>query len=119
VISGGGRKLFHGGDTMWHGHWWSIAEQYGPFDAAFLPMNGAINRARKAAVDVPSTLTPEQAVAAAEVLRAGVLVPIHYGVNSAVYVEHPDAVAAVRRICRERNRPVQFVAEGASIVWPE
>ncbi|HEY5757765.1 MAG TPA: MBL fold metallo-hydrolase, partial [Steroidobacter sp.] len=41
VVSAGGHRIFHGGDTLWHGHWWRIGRQFGPFDAAFLPVNGA------------------------------------------------------------------------------
>jgi L-ascorbate metabolism protein UlaG (beta-lactamase superfamily) len=119
VIAGGGRKVFHGGDTLWHGHWWTIAAQYGPFDVAFLPINGAVVKARVPIVDVPASLTPAQAVAAAEVLRARTLVPIHYGLHSpAVYEEHPEVVSAVRRLCRERGVTVQVVEEGGWVTWP-
>jgi L-ascorbate metabolism protein UlaG (beta-lactamase superfamily) len=41
VVSGGGRRIIHCGDTLWHGAWWRIGRQLGPFDAAFLPINGA------------------------------------------------------------------------------
>lgn len=41
IVSAGGRRIIHCGDTLWHGAWWRIGRQYGPFDAAFLPINGA------------------------------------------------------------------------------
>jgi len=119
VIAGGGRKLFHGGDTLWHGHWWLLAEQYGPFDAAFLPINGAVVKARAPFAEVPASLTPTQAVAAAQVLGAHTLVPIHYGLHSPnAYEEQPDVVATVRRVCRERGVTVQVVDEGGWVQWP-
>jgi L-ascorbate metabolism protein UlaG (beta-lactamase superfamily) len=119
VIAGAARRIFHGGDTMWHGHWWTVAEQYGPFDVVFLPINGAVVKARVPAVEMPSSLTPAQAVAAAEILRARTLVPIHYGLHSpGVYEEQPDVVAVVKRLCRERGVGVQLVDEGAWVQWP-
>src|SRR5919109_2360239 len=60
VMAGGGRRIFHGGDTMWHGHWWTIAEQYGPFDVVFLPINGAVVKARVPAAEIPASLKPDQ-----------------------------------------------------------
>ena len=120
VIQGGGRRIFHGGDTMWHGHWWTIGEQYGPFDVAFLPINGAVVKARLPVAEVPASLTPEQAVAATTVLRARTLVPIHYGVHSpAAYEEPADVVGTVQRLCRERDVAVQIVDEGAWVMWPQ
>lgn len=119
VIVVGGRKIFHGGDTLWHGHWWTIGEQYGPFDVVFLPINGAVVKSRVPVAEVPSSLTPEQAVAAAAVLRARTLVPIHYGLHSpSAYEERPDALSVVRRLCRERGVVVQVVEEGAWVTWP-
>lgn len=61
VVSAGGRRIFHGGDTLWHGHWWRIARQFGSFDAAFLPVNGARFGWRKPVSGLPGVLTPEQA----------------------------------------------------------
>lgn len=37
VIEAAGQRVFHGGDTLWHGHWWQIAETHGPIDLACLP----------------------------------------------------------------------------------
>jgi L-ascorbate metabolism protein UlaG (beta-lactamase superfamily) len=119
VMAGGGRRIFHGGDTMWHGHWWTIAEQYGPFDVVFLPINGAVVKARVPAAEIPASLTPDQAVAAADALRARTLVPIHYGLHSPVaYEEQPDVVSIVRRLCRDRGVAVQLVDEGGWVEWP-
>jgi L-ascorbate metabolism protein UlaG (beta-lactamase superfamily) len=40
IVSGGGRRVLHCGDTLWHGHWWKIGRQYGPFDAVFCRSTG-------------------------------------------------------------------------------
>jgi L-ascorbate metabolism protein UlaG (beta-lactamase superfamily) len=94
VIEAEGHRLIHCGDTIWHGRWYQIARRYEPFDLAFLPINGVLARLPGfTATDVPATLTPEQAVEAAVVLRARRACPIHYGLfhNPPRYVE-PDGV---------------------------
>jgi L-ascorbate metabolism protein UlaG (beta-lactamase superfamily) len=80
IIDGGGSRIFHGGDTQWHGRWAEYGRAYGPFDAAFLPINGArMNLGRLTDDGVPAVLTPEQAVIAAGRLGANRLIPIHFG----------------------------------------
>lgn len=113
IVSAGGRRIFHGGDTLWHGHWWRIGRQYGPFDAAFLPVNGARFGWRKPVSGQPGVLTPEQAVAAATILGARRLVPIHYGVSGlAEYVEVDDPIGRLRKAARDTAVEVQPVTPG-------
>ncbi len=120
VVSAGGRRIFHGGDTLWHGHWWRIGRQFGPFDAAFLPINGARFGWRQPVSGQPGVLTPEQAVAAATILGAHTLVPIHYGITGMdEYVEVADPIAELRRAARQRAVTVQAVAPGAWVEWPQ
>jgi L-ascorbate metabolism protein UlaG (beta-lactamase superfamily) len=98
VIEADGRRVFHGGDTVFHGFWWLIAGRVGPMDIAVLPINGA-------AVDfphlqpaspLPAVLTPEQAVHAAVILGANALVPMHFGLDiPPYYSEEPDVLARV------------------------
>ena len=118
VVSAGGRRIFHGGDTLWHGHWWRVARQFGPYDAAFLPVNGARFGWRKPAGDQPSVLTPEQAVAAATILGARRLVPIHYGVAGLdEYVEVEDPIERLRRAARGTSVGIQVIPPGAWVDW--
>lgn len=118
VVSAGGRRIFHGGDTLWHGHWWRIGRQFGPFDAAFLPVNGARFGWRKPVSDQPGVLTPDQAVSAAIVIGARRLVPIHYGVSGMKeYVEVDDPIGELRRVARERSVKVQILAPGEWVDW--
>lgn len=122
VVSAGGRRIFHGGDTLWHGHWWRIGRQFGPFDAAFLPINGARFGWRQPVSGLPGVLTPEQAVAAATILGARRLVPIHYGVaGMEEYVEVEDPIAQLRQAAREKSGAVhvQPVSPGAWVDWSE
>ena len=118
IVSGGGRKVIHCGDTMWHAQWWPIGRQHGPFDAAFLPINGALFGWRKPESGVPAVLTPEQAVAAAAILGARRLVPIHYGVAGADdYTEVPKAEAALRDAARKRGVTVEILKPGEWVTW--
>lgn len=118
IISGGGKRIIHCGDTLWHGHWWTIGRQYGPFDAAFLPINGAKFKWRQPESDIPAVLTPEQAVAAALILGAKRLVPIHFGVSGADgYAEAKDLRGAVLRAGKARGVNVRFVEPGDWLDW--
>jgi L-ascorbate metabolism protein UlaG (beta-lactamase superfamily) len=118
VISAGGRRIFHGGDTLWHGHWWRIGRQFGPFDVAFLPVNGAQFGWRKPVSGQPGVLTPEQAVAAATILGARCLVPIHYGVSGlAEYVEVDDPIARLRNAARDKRVRIQALTPGSWVDW--
>lgn len=118
IINGGGKRIIHCGDTLWHGHWWMIGRHYGPFDAAFLPVNGAKFKWRQPVSDVPAVLTPEQAVAAALILGAKRLVPIHFGVTGAEnYEEVEDVRGAVLRAGKARGVDISFVEPGDWLDW--
>jgi L-ascorbate metabolism protein UlaG (beta-lactamase superfamily) len=118
VVSAGGRRIFHGGDTLWHGYWWRIGRQFGPFDAAFLPINGARFGWRKPVSGLPGVLTPEQAVAAATILGARRLVPIHYGISGIdEYVEVDDAIGRLDAAARGSSLEIQRLAPGAWVDW--
>ncbi|MCI0607191.1 MBL fold metallo-hydrolase [bacterium] len=118
IVSGGGRKIIHCGDTMWHGLWWQIGKQLGPFDAAFLPINGAKFLWRAPNSNVPAVMTPEHAVAAGVVLGARLAIPIHYGVSGAdSYEEQQDAEATFVKIAKTRNLPVEIVKPGEWLKW--
>ena len=118
VVSGGGRRIIHCGDTLWHGSWWHIGRQLGPFDAAFLPINGARFAWRKPVSDIPAVLTPEQAVAAAVVLGARLVVPIHYGmVGAESYTEVPDSEKLLLAAARKRKVDVEILHPGQWLTW--
>lgn len=93
IIDGGGKRIIHCGDTLWHGGWWDYARAYGPYDAAFLPINGFRQQeGRYSNVTQPMSLTAEQAISAARILRARITVPIHYGASGdPAYVEEREA----------------------------
>ena len=118
VVSAAGRRILHCGDTLWHGAWWRIGRTYEPFDAAFLPINGARFEWRKPVSDVPAVLTPEQAVAAAVIVGAKLVVPIHYGVSGAEgYKELPECEKLLRAAAQRRGIAVEVVAPGDWLSW--
>lgn len=97
VVAADGQRIFHGGDTVFHGLWWLIAGRFGPFDAAFLPINGAaVNFGHlQPPSPLPAVLTPEQAALAGTILRARHCVPIHYGIDQPpFYTEVADPLGA-------------------------
>ncbi|WP_245719948.1 MBL fold metallo-hydrolase [Nocardia uniformis] len=79
VVQAEGQRVFHGGDTMFHGYWWLIARRFSPFDAVFLPANGAVVDAPhlRPPSPLPAAMDPRQAAAAAEILDARYAVPMH------------------------------------------
>lgn len=118
IVTGGGRRILHCGDTIWHGGWWQIGRQYGPFDAAFLPINGAKFSWRQPASNIPAVLTPEQAVAAGVVAGAKLVIPIHYGVSgSEGYEEYPNAEATFIEAAKKRKVPVEVLKPGDWSKW--
>lgn len=117
VVAAGGQRIFHGGDTMFHGYWWSIAARYGPFDAAFLPINGAAVALPhlQPASPLPAVLTPGQAVVAGAILQARQVIPIHYGIHRPpFYVEVEDPATAFRSTAREFGVNARMLAPGES-----
>lgn len=98
VVEAGGVRILHAGDTVHHGAWWLIAMRLGPFDAVFLPVNGARVSFphRQPPSPLPASMDPQQAAAAAAVLRARLAVPIHYDTlhRPPVYAQVDEPAAA-------------------------
>lgn len=101
VVAADGRRVVHCGDTMFHGWWWLAAIRHGPFDAAFLPVNGATVDLphRQPAIPLPVDMDPRQAAAAARALGARLAVPIHYDAfhRPPVYAQVDDPAGAFAR----------------------
>ena len=115
VIAVDGRRFIHAGDTLWHGKWELFGAQFGPFDAAFLPVNGALV-GDDLEYGIPRVMTPREAVAAALALRARTLVPIHYGMDDPPgYVESPQALQHALRLARERGLTATHLRPGSSL----
>ncbi len=117
IVEGAGTRIIYCGDTMWHGNWWQIARDHGPFDVAFLPVNGVVAQFEGYEANVPVTLTPEQAVEAAVVLGASAACGIHYELfnNPPVYVEQPNIAERFRRAAEARGITAYLVGDGEAV----
>lgn len=117
VVEADGKRVFHGGDTVFHGYWWLIARRAGPIDLAVLPINGAaVDTAHtQPSSPLPAVLTPEQAAQAGALLNAQVLVPMHFGVHQPPeYVEERDAVNRFAASAGRLGMDVLTLAPGES-----
>ncbi len=105
IVECGGRRIIHCGDSLFHGSWWRIAHRFGPFDAAFLPVNAPVCEWPHLQPPSPieATMTPEEAAVAANIVRAKEVVPIHYGSlnNAKLYAETAHPVERLRDKARE------------------
>lgn len=122
VIEADGQRVFHGGDTIFHGYWWLIARRAGPIDVAVLPINGAVVNVPhlQPPSPLPAVMTPEQALQAALILRAKALVPIHFGVDQPpIYVEQSDAVNRLLAAANQGRLGILALAPGDSLDMAE
>jgi L-ascorbate metabolism protein UlaG (beta-lactamase superfamily) len=103
AVAAEGRKVVHCGDTGFHGWWWLMKMRHGPFDAAFLPVNGPVVDLphRQPHSTLPAAMDPRQAAEAAALLQAALAIPIHYDT-----LHHPPIYAQV-------DRPADTFAETA------
>jgi L-ascorbate metabolism protein UlaG (beta-lactamase superfamily) len=117
VIEGGGKKIIHCGDSLWHGYWCRIGRKYGPFDATFLCINGVImTYPGLASSGIPADLTAEQAAAAGMLLGARTVCPIHYGTfNSPQYCEPTNVEQTFVFAAHGRGLATQIVSPGDSL----
>lgn len=112
IVARGDRKFLHAGDTLWHGKWDLIADQHGPFDVVFLPINGA-RILREPMQETPGVLTPAQAIDAAVLLGADWVVPIHYGGHAPPdYLEVPRPLENLLAEAKRRGVAVQTLKPG-------
>jgi L-ascorbate metabolism protein UlaG (beta-lactamase superfamily) len=119
VISDGKHTVLHGGDTNWHGYWWTFAQRFGPIAAAFLPVNGVVGALPGQAIisEMSGTMNPEQAVTATRILGGGVLVPIHYGLfhHPPGYNEFPDVENSLNYAASKQGVQLRKLIDGEII----
>jgi len=117
-VDGGGRRIIHCGDTLWHGAWWDIARAYGPFDAAFLPINGARPLGGQIPdPGLPMVMNAEQAAAAAAALGARLAIPVHYGaVSTPEYIQDLDAESRFLAAAAAKGIATRVLKPGGQLV---
>ena len=112
-------RVLHLGDTIFHSYWWRIARRHGPFDLVLAPINGAVVSFPHMRPSSPlaSTMEPEQAALAGELLGARAVVPIHYDGYSAEHLYEPVAQARERFLAASAGRAArpEVLELGASI----
>jgi L-ascorbate metabolism protein UlaG (beta-lactamase superfamily) len=111
AVEADGRRIVHCGDTLFHGWWWRAALRAGPFDAALLPINGAVLDFpwRQPPSPLPGAMTPEEAAVAARALGARRVVPMHYGAFDLdpYYRSIPDALERFSAAAGDLGRPLE------------
>ncbi|HWH93546.1 MAG TPA: MBL fold metallo-hydrolase [Baekduia sp.] len=116
VVEADGTRIYHGGDTLYHGWWWRARMRTGDVDYAFLPANGPL-------VDLPhrrpgsprnAVMSPAEAAAAAYVLGARVAIPIHYDTihHPPIYVQADDPAGTFVREAEALGVTARVVAPG-------
>ena len=75
LIRAAGKLIYFAGDTAYGGHFEAIEARFGPIDIALMP----IGAYKPAYMMAQSHVNPHEAAKAANVLRAGHLLPMHYG----------------------------------------
>lgn len=82
IVDDGNTKIFHGGDTIWHNRFWKLGRENEGIDYVFLPVNGVVVNFGIIGLEyspIAASLNLKEAFAAARLLHARKLVPIHYG----------------------------------------
>ena len=75
LIRANDKLLYFAGDTAYADHFEAIEQRFGPIDVALMP----IGAYKPAYMMAKSHVNPHEAAKAANVLRAGHVVPMHYG----------------------------------------
>jgi L-ascorbate metabolism protein UlaG (beta-lactamase superfamily) len=94
VVEADGVRIYHAGDTLFHGWWWRARMRLGDIDFAFLPINGPVVSLPHRQPGSPrnAVLSPSDAAAAALLLGAREAIPIHYDTinNPPIYTQADD-----------------------------
>lgn len=110
-------KIFHGGDTIWHNQFWKLGKENEGIDYAFLPVNGVVVDFGVVGLEyspVPASLDLEQAFAAAHLLHAKKLVPIHYDLfeHEKFYIPKKFDEGDLVRVSKETKQEYLILKDG-------
>ncbi|MET3035734.1 MBL fold metallo-hydrolase [Chryseobacterium sp. NRRL B-14859] len=114
-------KIFHGGDTIWHNQFWKLGKENENIDYAFLPVNGVVVNFEVIGLEycpVPASLNLKEAFAAAHLLHAKKLVPIHYGLfaHEKFYVPQIFDEKDLEKTSEETGQEYDIVKDGEILI---
>ncbi len=111
------KLIYFAGDTAYGPHLEQIEQQFGPLDIVLMP----IGAYKPAFMMEQSHVNPQQAAKAVNVLRAGHLVPMHYGTFDLSDEPPSEPLALLRQIAAAGNlRPdLHAPAVGEVLGWPD
>src|SRR3954454_18081130 len=116
VVEADGVRIFHGGDTLYHGWWWRARMRTGDIDYAFLPVNGPLVSLppRQPASPLGAVMDGAQAAAAAQLLGAREAIPIHYDTinNPPIYTQLEAPLGGFLAAARGRGVRARAVQPG-------
>lgn len=122
AVEAEGQRILHCGDTVFHGWWWLATRRHGPFDVAFLPVNGPVVNVpgRQPQSALPAAMDPRQAAEAATLLQARLAIPIHYDTleNPPVYTQVKRPAEQFVAAARARGVPARVIAPGDELRSP-
>lgn len=121
IVSDGRTKIFHGGDTIWHNQFWNLGKENEPIDYAFLPANGVVVNFEIIGLEyspVPASLSLKEAFAAARLLHARKLVPIHYGLfaHEKCYIPQLFDDHDLKHLSEEIGQEYMILKDGAVLM---
>ncbi|MDG4654524.1 MBL fold metallo-hydrolase [Chryseobacterium arthrosphaerae] len=121
IVDDGGTKIFHGGDTIWHNQFWKLGKENENIDYAFLPVNGVVVNFEIIGLEyspVPASLNLKEAFAAAHLLHAKKLVPIHYGLfkHEKCYIPQVFDDQDLENVSKEVGQEYMILKDGAALV---
>nr|WP_315033761.1 MBL fold metallo-hydrolase [uncultured Chryseobacterium sp.] len=116
-------KIFHGGDTIWHNQFWKLGKENPNIDYAFLPVNGVVVNFEIIGLEyspVPASLNLKEAFAAAHLLHAKYMVPIHYGLfaHEKCYIPQLFDDKDVQKTSEETGQKYLILKDGKVLIRP-
>ena len=110
VIQGKTKNIYFSGDGGYGKHFKTIGEKYGDFDIALMEC-GQYN-----VLWADVHLMPEQTVAAAQDVKAKMMVPIHWGAFTLAMHSWTDPIERVTKEAKEMNMPIATPQIGEPII---
>jgi L-ascorbate metabolism protein UlaG (beta-lactamase superfamily) len=119
VVEADGVRIYHAGDTLYHGSWWRARMRTGDIDYAFLPINGPLVSLPHRQPGSPrnAVMSPVEAASAAYVLGAREAIPIHYDTinNPPTYTQTDDPAGQFLREAEALGVSARVVEPGGVV----